>query len=229
VPIEQDVPRYFFRHDGAFWAVGYHTSPFLLKNLRGCHYLAYLLRHPHQPVHVLDLVVVGTAQGPHADADTEGLGLHIPQLDHADPVLDRHARRSYRMRLQELLQEREQAEQDNDLGRLGRVREEMEFLTVHLTSTSRMFGTPRSAPTPTERARINVKNSINVALHSIAPKDDQLFRHLRNSVKTRCLLLLRSGPRHRVGVLISLVELQTSYTAVGKLRRSLHATLLRRF
>ena len=60
-----------------------------------------------------------------------------------------------------------------------------------------MFGTSRSAPTSTERARINVKNSINVALQVIAPQDDQLFRHLRNSVKTGAFCSY--APDHDVG------------------------------
>ena len=177
-------PHYFFRYHGAFWTVGYRASHFYLKNLRGCHYLAYLLRHPHRDVHVLDLSLVGLRGRPSLVGDTEGLGLRIPKLDRIDPVVDRQARRAYRARLHELLSERTEAELDNDLGRLAQLSNEMEFLAAHLTSTTRLTGAPRSAPTPTERARINVKNSINVALHAIANEDTPLFRHLRNSVKT---------------------------------------------
>jgi len=44
-----------YRKEGEYWAIGYASKCFRLKNTKGLGYLAYLLRHPAVETHVLDL------------------------------------------------------------------------------------------------------------------------------------------------------------------------------
>src|SRR5262249_20303148 len=49
---------HLFRQEGDYWTISYHGSIFRLKQVRGLHYIAHLLQHPHQEWHVFDLVTL---------------------------------------------------------------------------------------------------------------------------------------------------------------------------
>jgi hypothetical protein len=55
--IRSEKPQFVFRKQGDFWEIifeGKEVPP--LKDEKGMHYIAYLLRHPNQTIHVLKLV-----------------------------------------------------------------------------------------------------------------------------------------------------------------------------
>src|SRR5512145_731976 len=45
-----------FRHEGDFWTLAYQGTVCRVKDAKGLHYIAYLLRHPGREFHVLDLL-----------------------------------------------------------------------------------------------------------------------------------------------------------------------------
>ena len=55
-----------FRRDGDFWTIAYAGKEIRLRDLRGLHYLAALLREPNRELHATDLVRSG--RGPSFDA-----------------------------------------------------------------------------------------------------------------------------------------------------------------
>src|SRR5262249_26410004 len=57
-----------FRHEGDFWTLAYQGAECRVKDAKGLHYIAYLLRHPEHEFHVLDLVA--TVEG-NREADGE--------------------------------------------------------------------------------------------------------------------------------------------------------------
>lgn len=53
---ESEKPQYAFRKRGDFWEIIFEGKEVPLKDEKGLHYIAYLLRHPNQAIHVLKLV-----------------------------------------------------------------------------------------------------------------------------------------------------------------------------
>ena len=166
-----------FRQDGEDWTVGYGGTVCRLKNARGLHHIAQLLRHPGQEFHVLDLVRmssvgdrVSKAQGP------------TPTIQH--PFLDPQAKAAYRRRLADLDDELEEAERFNDLGRVARAREEMEAISEQLAAGVGLGGRDRVAASDAERARSAVGHSIKLSIKKIADRVPALADHFGARIRT---------------------------------------------
>jgi hypothetical protein len=175
---------FIFRPDGDFWTLAYASRPFHVRDMRGLHYIATLLRQPHQELHALDLACAAVGETRVAPAEMVEQHLSTSRLDVFDPLLDRRAREDYKSRLLELRDELHTAEHDHDLGRSAALRRELEFIAGRLLAAGRSGRAARAMPSPAERARINVRNSITAALKSINHHHAALFRHLHNSLKT---------------------------------------------
>src|SRR2546425_400649 len=55
---------YVFRQEGEYWFLVFRGAVVLLKDLKGLHVIAHLLRHPGRPFPVLELVIVVTGSAP---------------------------------------------------------------------------------------------------------------------------------------------------------------------
>lgn len=175
-----------FRSDGDFWTVSFADRTARIKGIRGFHYIAYLLARAHQPVHVLDLAVLGVRQGSGgiAGAVADQEGLRLAGLGSRGVVFDERARAEYRGRLRELSVERDEAEGLNDYGRLEQLDREIEAIQLHLSAGSAVGGRSRGWSSSGERARVSVRNAIAKALRSIGRHHEPLHRHLQNTLKT---------------------------------------------
>src|SRR4029450_12396899 len=82
------------RCEGDYWTVAYGDVVARVKDLKGLHYLAHLLRSPGQEFHVLDLIGQGPggAEAGRRDGPTDG----------PLPLLDDAAKAAYRRRLGDL-------------------------------------------------------------------------------------------------------------------------------
>lgn len=69
-----------------------------------------------------------------------------------EPVMDEKARRSYEQRIRDLHAEIEETEEMNDLGRMEKLKAEMDQLTDHLTKALGMGRRTRKFNAPAERA-----------------------------------------------------------------------------
>src|SRR5262249_37792624 len=154
--------------------------------------LAYLLRYPHRQIHVLDLVasVEGPLEGPASAFARErnaaaiaGLGVQAG-LGNAGEILDAQAKAAYRQRLGELRAELEDAQACNDLGRIARARQEIDFLTQELLSGVGLGGRDRRAASPAERARVNVTRAIKAALQKLSTHNPALGHYLSSTINT---------------------------------------------
>jgi hypothetical protein len=151
---------------GAVWSLQWRGQSATVADAKGVRDLATLLAHPRVPVHVLDLVGNGPAQG-----DT-------------GPLLDQQARSAYKARLRELAGELDEAEQYADVGRVDRLRAEQEFLVHELAAALGLGGRVRASGDPVERARKAVSMRIGAAIKAIDQVHQPLARHLRASVRT---------------------------------------------
>src|SRR5262249_34957780 len=116
-----------FTREGEEWRIVFNGRTLRLRDAKGVHYIATLLRRRGEDVHVADIAnaAPGPADGGTSVADREtdvtmGLG-------DAGPVLDPQARREYRRRLEDLREELEQATSWADSGRASKARAEIEF------------------------------------------------------------------------------------------------------
>ena len=154
------------RRTGHYWLVGVCDDVVPVRGGKGLVLLARLLAAPGVEVHVLDLA------GPEKVA---AAGL---------PHLDDQARRAYRLRVEDLREQIEEAERHSDLATALRAREELAALTDHLAGAVGLGGRGRLAGAAAEQARVNVTKLIRGAIRRIAEVSPALGRHLAATVRT---------------------------------------------
>src|SRR5205085_10789279 len=93
-------------------------------------------------------------------------------------------RATYRRLLRDLEEKIEEAQQFNDPGRAARAHEEIEALNRELSAAFGLGGRARKAGSATERARVNVRNSIAAALKTLERHHPSLARHLSQAIRT---------------------------------------------
>jgi tetratricopeptide (TPR) repeat protein len=184
-----------FRRDGDYWTIAYEGRALRLRDARGLRYLAQLLHHPGREFHVSELVA--GAPGSEARAPSgRSLGddLSVGGLGDAGTVLDAQATEEYRRRLAELREELAEAERLNDLGQMGRAREEIEVLSDQLVAAGR----GRKAASHSERARLTVTKGIKTALERISESHAALGRHLSATVRRGYFCVYLPDPRRPI-------------------------------
>jgi len=178
-----------FRPEGEYWTVSFAGTTCRLKEARGLHYIAHLLQHPHQEVHVITLITVsadlneGLAEA-HLFQDPSLSVDHTEGFSDAGEVLDPQARSAYKQRVSELRAELDEAREFHDLGRGEKLQAELDFLTHELTSAVGLGGRARRAGSPAERARVNITRAIKIALRKITAHHPALGQHLATTIKT---------------------------------------------
>jgi hypothetical protein len=156
------------RRDGELWEVGYRGCTIHLRDAKGLHDLAALVRRPEVEVHVLDLA------SPQAPRQSAG-----------GPVLDARARTEYRRRLAQLDQEQAQAQQYRDESRHRQLTREREALLAELRTAAGLGGRARLlGGDVTERARKAVTSRLRDAIRRIQAASPELGAHLDRSVVT---------------------------------------------
>lgn len=176
-----------FRREGEFWMVTYRGKTFSLKDAKGIAYIAFLLAHPGERIHVHELIArVDGVADPGSAVVAEGSPGVYPTHDLGDAgeALDRHAQADYRHRLRELGEELAETERLNDLGRAENIRRELDFLREELAESVGIGGHARKAAAHAERARGTVRKNIRAVLAKIRKEDASLGRYFATSIKT---------------------------------------------
>jgi hypothetical protein len=165
------VTMHFHQND-AGWLIGGDGATAVLPDVKGLHYIRYLLQRPGQDVGAADLAAAAAGHTgvtvSHGDAD----------------VIDAQALSAYRARLAEIDAELGEAESWADGARAGRLRLEREALLDEVGAATGLGGRRRQFGSAHERARIAVRKAIVSALDRIEQHDSSLARQLRDSVRT---------------------------------------------
>jgi tetratricopeptide (TPR) repeat protein len=156
------------RREGDYWTVSAHGLECRVQDNRGMHMLERLVREPGREVHVLEL---------------SGSPAGVGGTD-AGEVLDAQAREAYEHRLRELRSEMDEAASHNDLGRHERLASEAEALIRELARGFGIGGRARRSGSAVERARINVRRRLSLALRRIRAASPALGAHLEASLRT---------------------------------------------
>jgi CheY-like chemotaxis protein len=162
-----------FRREGEVWTIAFEGSAFRLKDTKGLHYIAALLRQPGREIHALDLVT-----------STATDGQPIPAGSDAGAILDAEAKAQYKSRLEELDDEMAEAERFNDQERAARARDEREAIAHELSAAVGLGGRDRKAVSDAERARINVNRAIKTVIDRIAENSPALAKHFESTLRT---------------------------------------------
>ena len=187
------VQEAVFHQAGKHWTLCFAGQTIQQRDVKGLHYLAYLLQHPGQPVHVFDLLAL-TDTSPEtrgtsalASWSTDELTiqhLSVSSLPNSCPLPDAQARAAYRQRLHALHADLCDAERNHDSARIATARAEIDVLTDTLAV---VYGTrkhARSAEDATEKTRKAVTNRIRGVLAKLQPVHPTLWQHLFTSLKT---------------------------------------------
>ena len=186
-----------FRREGEYWSIAFAGQGFRLKDVRGLHYLAYLLRNPGREFHVLDLAAAGQAVqagGPRTSPARDD-GLHPARPSDVGPILDERAKTAYRARLRELEEDLAEATSWADPVRAARARQEMQFLTGQLAAAVGLRGRDRTAGSAAERARVNITKAVKTALARIRAHSPALAGHLDATIHTGTFCSYTPDPR----------------------------------
>jgi hypothetical protein len=183
------TPDAVFCPDGEYWAMSFAGTTCRLKDVRGLHYIAHLLQHPHQEVHVITLITISAdlSEGPaevHSFQDPSLPLDHTRGFSDAGEILDLQARAAYKQRLSELREDLAEAQKFHDLGRSEQLAAEIDFLTHELASAVGLGGRARRVGSPAERARVNITRAIKIALRKLTEHHPALGQHLATTIKT---------------------------------------------
>jgi hypothetical protein len=188
VDVEPPSDKYVFRRKGGSWELIYEGEQKFSRHRKGMDLIAHLLRNPGKPVYAEDLYAAagvahaGLTPSQASYAAEQGTqnrtGRTKPGGVDVDDAADPQARAAYQERLQELYEERAEAEQNNDIGRQERLREEIEEVEKQLTARARPLS---------ERFRKRASKSIRDAIEQIKRDHPPLGRHLsRITTGTSC-------------------------------------------
>jgi DNA-binding response OmpR family regulator len=182
-----------FRQEGDYWTLAYQGSVCRLKDLKGLHYLAFLLARPGEACHVIELVtavdhpqVPPVTSASHARSADQGAthALRVGGLGDAGTVLDPQAKAAYKRRLEELQADVAEAQRWHDLTRATTAQAEIEFLTAELAAAVGLGGRDRRVASSAERARLMVTKAIRAALPKLRDNHPALGHHLATSITT---------------------------------------------
>jgi non-specific serine/threonine protein kinase len=187
------VVQHIFRHEGAYWTLAYQGQLCRLKEAKGLHYLATLLRSPGREFHVADLAALtplsparsGTRPPPTLRPETLDVQhLRVTGPGDAGAQLDARARAAYTRRLEDLQAILDEAERFSDPARAATARAEIDFLTAQLATAYGLGWRPRKGADTNEKVRKAVTKCLRTSLASIQKAHLPLWRHLRTALKT---------------------------------------------
>jgi tetratricopeptide (TPR) repeat protein len=187
-------PWAFYRR-GDIWTIGPTGHQIQLRDAKGLTHIGRLLGAPHVEFHALDLVAGPQMRGS-APAVAVAAGIEVRARGEGDagPVLDSQAKAAYRLRVEELQEEIDEAETFHDPERASRAREELVFVARELAGAVGLGGRDRKTGSDAERARVNVTRAIRTALRRISEHDPQLGRRLGGEIRTGTFCVYEPAP-----------------------------------
>jgi hypothetical protein len=185
------------RREGEYWSIAFAGQGFRLKDVKGLHYLAHLLRHPGREFHVLDLTAAGheARTGGQRISPARDDDLHHARPSDLGPILDEQAKAAYRARLRDLEEDLAEATSWADPVRAARAHQEMQFLTGQLAAAVGLGGRDRRAGSAAERARVNITKAVKIALSRIRAHSPALADHLDATIHTGTFCSYTPDPR----------------------------------
>ncbi len=154
------------RCDGDFWMITFDERSISVRDMKGLHLLARLLREPGREFHALDLT---------SASDTGG---------DAGAMLDEQAVESYRRRLAEIDEDVADARAFGDDERAALAEADREFIVREISRAVGLGGRERRSGSAAERGRVSATRAIRLAIGRIAEHHATLGTHLDRTIRT---------------------------------------------
>jgi hypothetical protein len=184
-PPASTQPQAVFRPRGDFWEISWSGETAQLRYQRGFDCIRVLLRHPERDVHCRELM---TGQETSEENTVHQASLQSGEIALADDdgleMIDQAALTAYRSRIEEARAELAEAESHHDLGRIERLREEIEAILAMVSGATGLGGRRRKTGSDVERARTAVRKRIKAALDRIRRDLPDLHAHLAANLRT---------------------------------------------
>jgi len=183
--LRTDEESLFLQHND-YWTIRYHGHTAFVKDSRGLHCLALLLRYPGSEFHVSELLaclILGAPTPVPVVTASRRLRDAAAGFSEAGPVLDAQAKAEYKRRLKDLRQELEEAERFNDFYRAAKAQEEIHAISQQLAFAIGLAGRDRKTSSEAERARSAVTKRIKRAIRKIGEAIPSLGHHLSARIR----------------------------------------------
>lgn len=181
----KDVVTGIFRRSGDVWLLRWEGEETQLRNQRGLEFIEMLLARPHKEIHSRTLMANDV---PAETASEASRSLSSGEISVATgegmEVVDMQALESYRARLTEARAELDEAQANNDIGRVESLQKEIEIISEMVRSSSGLDGRRRKTGSDNERARVAVRKRIKAALDRIRRDLPALHAHLAAGLQT---------------------------------------------
>jgi hypothetical protein len=176
---------YTICQEGDYWVISCSDKTVRLRDAKGLHYLAYLLRNPRVEVPATYLAALNNCSPSGSIEPSNAPDFAIrSDLGDASPHLDARAKADYAGRIKELRAELAEAERFNDIGRAERFRNEMGVVADQLRAATGLGGINRRAASHAERARSTVSKRIRFAIRQLQKSSPALGDHLSKAIRT---------------------------------------------
>jgi hypothetical protein len=176
-----------FHCEGDYWTLAFEGGSVRIKDAKGLKLIAHLLSHPGQRFHVIELEAA-ISRALRSSIIATGSG----------PVIDAQAKKSYRMRLNELKTELLEARRFNDQEHVWKLEQEASFLTHELTRAVGLGGRDRMGVSEVERVRLRVTNAIKFAILRVSKYHPALGQHFRKYIFTGYFCLYGTEPNSTI-------------------------------
>jgi len=204
-----------FVRQGDYWIVRYRGRIAFLKATRGLHCLSLLLHHPGREFHVSELIGLVVGKPAISGRTSQVPSLFRPQSD-TGPILDARAKAEYKLRLDDLRADLEEAERFCDPSRAEQARSEINAIAQRLASAVGLGGRDRRTGSEAERARCAVTKRIKDSINKIGEAIPSLRRYLAAQIRTGYFCAYNPGPESSVSwrflVFLALSCATESYT-----------------
>ena len=183
--------QYVFRRSGDMWEIAYTDGKgFHLADLKGLHYIAYLLDNQGKEVSALDL----EKSHPDSPDDTQAMQISAAQLDEnglatsstddRQPVMDAKYEQDIRAKLEGLDEERDRMTVLENYVRVAEIEDKKDEIIRQLQSAKGLHGKSRIFANQNERCRKRVTEAIRTSLVKLRTNHKELGEHLDASIKT---------------------------------------------
>lgn len=169
---EADLAASFvFRRYGEYWRLTFDGQTTILKDSVGLAYIARLLNEPNRDIPAVSLLAARAGIDPRVASGSSG-----KLLEDAD-------RAKYGQLYREYSEELEEAKRDNDLGRIEKLKSDMDGLADELARATGLGGRSREK-TDADKVRKSVSMAVSRDIERIGGEHAALGRHLSAAINS---------------------------------------------
>ncbi len=159
------VAAFVFRRYGEFWRLTFDGQTVYLKDSVGLAYIARLLNEPNRDIPAVSLLAARAGIDPRIASGSSG------------KLLEEEDRAKYQNLYREYSEELEEAKRNNDLGRIEKLKSDMDSLAHELARATGLGGRSREK-TDADKVRKSVSMAVSRDIERITGEHAALGRHL---------------------------------------------------